>query len=292
MYAFASHSVISLGCALVVSVVLCISANAQEVNDWASFGLKGRVKSILLERSKVVIKNGREVEDRRQPLEQTDFDQCGYYTDRIGLENGNKRQFRNKHDHQCRIVERTELGSDEIRLYRYSPGKIETSTELRGGHLLDRNIYNLDDRGRTLVAEYFLVDEKLGRRLYDPPAKILYKYGDDGNLIERSYLETDGTASSGLFGESKYIFKYTNGRLVEWTAYKTDGSEFGTWIRQYDSQGRIVEVSSNRFGKTTYSEFDAQGNWHKSTRYSRVVNNGKTTEAPIEIDYRQITYYE
>lgn len=280
---------------LAVLFVYSVSTHVlgQLPKDLETFDLKGRVQSVRVDRSKFEMVNGKLTEGTYKPWEQTNFDEQGNYTDRIGLENGNTRPFRNKYDSLDRMILRTEEGSSERTLFKYSPGKIETTTELDDGHVLDRNVYVLDDSGRKVSAEYFLIDENLGKRLIDPPDKTLYKYDSKGRLIESSTVKRDGTPAEGpLFGVYRYTNKYDEkGNSVERAAYKLDGTVFNVWTRTFDSSGRLIEVNSTRFSKIVYSDHDAQGNWLKSVTYKRVEKDGKTVYEPLEADYRTIKYY-
>lgn len=275
------------------AVTATITVLGQLQKDLESFDLKGRVQSVRVDRSKFEIVNGKLTEGTKKPWEQTNFDEQGNYTDRIGIENGNARPFRNKYDSLGRMILRTEKPSSERTVFKYSTGKIETTTELDDGHVLDRNVYILDEFGRKISVEYFLIDENLGKRLLDPPDKTLFKYDAKGRLIETATVKRDGSPAEGwLFGVSRYANKYDEkGNLIERTAYKLDGSSFNVWTRIFDSSGRLIEVNSTRFGKVVYSAHDAAGNWLKSVTYKRAEKNGKSVEEPTEAAYRSIKYY-
>ena len=269
------------------------SVLGQLPKDLETFELKGRVQSVRIDRSKFETVSGVLIEGKRKPWSQDNFDEHGNYTDRVGLENGSTRPFRNKYDSLGRMILRTEVGSSERTVFKYSDGKVETTTELDDGHILDRNIYLLNASGRKVSAEYFLIDENLGKRLIDPPDKTLYKYDSNQRLIESTTVKRDGSPAEGpLFGVHRYVNKYNDkGLLIERSAYKVDGTVFNVWTRRFDSSDRMIESNSTKFNKVIFSDFDSQGNWLKSVTYKRVEKAGKTVYEPVEADYRTIKYY-
>ncbi len=268
-------------------------AFGQLPKDLESFNLKGRVQSVRVDRSKFEIVNGVLTEGKKTPWTQDNFDDHGNYTDRIGLENGNIRPWRNKYDSLGRMILRTEEGSSERTVFKHSDGKIVTTTELSDGHVLDRTVHLFDSMGRRVSSEYFLVDENLGKRLIDPPDKTLYKYDSIGRIIETTTVRRDGSSAEGpIFGVHRYVNKYDEKkRLMERTAYEVDGTIFNVWTQTFDPSERLIEINSTRFNKILYSDFDKHENWLKSVTYKRALKNGKTIYEPVEAEYRTIKYY-
>ena len=94
---------------------------------------------------------------------------------------------------------------------------------------------------RTPVMSSNLINEIAG-------CEIFFKYDSDGNQIEWSMYNSDGSS------ERTSISKYdSNGNKVEESGYYSDGSLLLKSIYKYDSKNRIIESISydleSKFGE-------------------------------------------
>ncbi len=91
-------------------------------------------------------------------------------------------------------------------------------------------------------------EEKFGELEVILEGKYIYKYDSNGNQIEWSMYNSDGSL------ESKTIYKYdSNGNIIEESGYYSDGSLLLKSIYKYDSKNRIIESISydleSKFGE-------------------------------------------
>ena len=64
----------------------------------------------------------------------------------------------------------------------------------------------------------------------------IFKYDSNGNMVEWSWYDSDGSL------ENKSIYKYdSNGNKVEWSRYVSDGTLKSKSISKYNSKNRLVE---------------------------------------------------
>ncbi|HEX8397693.1 MAG TPA: hypothetical protein VF644_10030 [Pyrinomonadaceae bacterium] len=287
------------------SIWLCLlyllvtqSIYAQTQNDLEVFNLKGKIKTVRIERSKFITEGNENKEGRREPQELMTFDEKGYYTERAGLTNSFTRKFAYQYYPDGKIKERTDLVYSQNEVFTYTKNLIVKTTQLKDGHILDKWIYHLDENGKKIKEEYILVDKNLGERLLSPPEIIVYKYDLQQKLIETAYFKADNSPAVGIiFSIHKYINTYADrNRISERLGYKLDNTLIVKWAYKYNQMGLLEEAT--RFGlnlkplsKVTYSEFDEAGNWTKSGTFKISDKDGKTVIEPTEIEYRTITYY-
>ena len=98
-----------------------------------------------------------------------------------------------------------------------------------------------------------------------------------------------------LRGSSTYD---PQGRRIDSAAYPVEGSNLsGKEQYKYDDKGNIVEMTlrgddGSVLSKESYEyEFDDLGNWRKMTSSVAVFQDGKLSFEPVEVTYRQISYY-
>jgi hypothetical protein len=274
------------------------AAHSQTDNDLKALDLKGKIKTVRIERAKFVNVNGQYKEDKSVPREQAIFDEKGNCTERLGLTSNSGKKFAYRYSPDGRIWERTDLNSSQTEIYTYQKNRIEKVTQLKDGHILDRWIYSLDDNGSKIKDEYILVDKTLGQRLLNPIDVITYKYDPQGHVIETAYFKADGSPTIGLlFSTHKYVNVYDNkNRVSDRSAYNLDNALVSKWTYKYNERGYLEEIT--QFGptpvvltKVTYSDFDAAGNWTKSTSFKIPAIGGRTGIAPTEAEYRTLSYY-
>jgi hypothetical protein len=273
-------------------------ASAQVESDLEALDLKGKVKTVRIERAKFTSENGQFKEDKPVPREQTTFDEKGYCTEKVGLTSNSSKKFAYRYSPDGKIWERTDLNSSEREIFTYQKNRIERITQHKDGRILDRWIYNLDDNGNKVKDEYILVDKSSGQRLLNPIDVTTYKYDAQRRLIETEYFKADGSPTIGLiFSSHKYVNVYDDkNRIIERSAYNLDNTLVSKWIYKYNEKGYLEEIS--QFGpnlalleKRTYSDFDAAGNWTKSKTFKIRATGGRTTIEPAEAEYRTLTYY-
>jgi hypothetical protein len=279
-------------------VFLAQSAFPQSGNDLEALDLKGKVKTVRLERAKFISASGQFREDKPVPREQTGFDEKGYYTEKVGLTSNSSKKFAYRYSPDGKIWERIDLNSSEREVFTYQKNRIERITQLKDGRVLDRWIYSLDDNGSKVKDEYTLVDKTLGQRLLNPIDVTTYKYDVQRRLIETAYFKADGSPTIGLiFSSHKYVNSYDDkNRVIERSAYNLDNSLISKWTYKYNEKGYLEEIS--QFGpsltlleKRIYSDFDTAGNWTKSKSFKVRAIGGRTTIEPTEAEYRTLTYY-
>ena len=81
------------------------------------------------------------------------------------------------------------------------------------------------------------------------------------------------------------------GNVIEETLF-SPGVPESVYYR--DSSGNLQSDQKETFKEEKFSykyEFDAQGNWTKSTKFQIVKENGKMVEKPVDVTYRTITFY-
>lgn len=287
---------------LFTCILICVAASqvayAQIKNDLEVFDLKGKIKTLRIERTRSVVENGRVNEGARQPQEQINFDEKGFYTERAGLTNRFRRRFENQYYPDGKIKERADLTYSEREVFTYQKNRVERVTQRTDGHVLNRWIYTQDDNGNKIKEEYVLVDKDIGQRTLNPVDVTTYKYDPQKRLLETAYFKADGSPTIGLiFSTHKYVNSYDGkGRLSERLAYGLADVPVSKWVYKYNEKGYLEEIAV--FGptlvplsKVTYSSFDEVGNWMESRSFNISASGGKAVPAPAESIYRTIIYY-
>jgi hypothetical protein len=283
---------------LYIFILLVLTASqaafSQIENDLSSLDLKGKVKSVRIERAKFA----NDKESQRSFREQTNFDEKGFLTERVGLMRSSSKKFACKYSPDGKIWSRTDLNSGETTIYTYQKNRIEKLTQAPDGHILDRWIYTYDENGRDVKDEYVLIDKSQGQRMLNPIDMTTYKYDMQGRPIETAYFKADGSPTTGLvFATHKYVNTYDNkDRIGEKSAFNLDNKLVSKWIYRYNEKGNLEEIA--QYGpdmaplmRMTYSNFDTAGNWTTSISYKISAVSGKNNLAATESEYRTITYY-
>jgi hypothetical protein len=119
-------------------------------------------------------------------------------------------------------------------------------------------------------------------------------YDGEGRITEESLL---WELVSNLLLRSVYTYDDKD-RRKDLTRYSGKNELIRKYVYSYDDSGNVIERAEyGRDGslisnhKYTY-ESDKKGNWIKRIASKEVTNKGKTEFVPIEVSYRNITYYQ
>ena len=120
--------------------------------------------------------------------------------------------------------------------------------------------------------------------------KYIYKYNENGQLVEQSNFANNGKLSE------KIVYKYQTNRR-EQINYHSDGSEMSRILEILDKDGNVIEKADyDETGKVSSRyiykyEPDAQGNWIVQRSFEEKKVKGKTVLQPLWVSYRTISYY-
>jgi hypothetical protein len=115
---------------------------------------------------------------------------------------------------------------------------------------------------------------------YDPEtarARTVFRYEENGNLIETAFFLSDGRKAVApigpCLGAHRITYKYdSQKRIISSSAFETDGNEKKTWTYVYDERGNYslyTIKSGSSTTRITYAyEYDSNGNWTKRTSMS------------------------
>ena len=127
-----------------------------------------------------------------------------------------------------------------INNYEYEEGSVFSK------HLLSKYIYKYDENGNIIEYNHYKSDGSLNR-------KRTYKYDENGNIIE----------SNDILNESydrTLIIRYDkNVNNIEWSWHGSDGYSSEKNTARYDENGNIIEENEFWQGKFTYN-YDVNGN--------------------------------
>ncbi|HZR45607.1 MAG TPA: hypothetical protein VFA47_02790 [Candidatus Manganitrophaceae bacterium] len=238
--------------------------------------LLGRVKTVLIEFSKVSDQGGKWVEGPRTPWLSTTYDRQGNRIQEDQLYQDVELNFKSvfTYDPPGQIKEGVEYdyqGKPTFKWsYTHDPGNkvIEESRYEPNGVLFSKSSYHYDADGN-------LVEEERVHSHSANDLKWVYLYDEAGRKVEESFyvVRAQGllnTAESTL--DSKQVYSYdAKGTLLEET--------------RYDAAGTVKSKKSYRY------EYDAAGNWIKQIAREWVNHADKTYFEPTEVTYRTITYY-
>src|SRR5437868_13399527 len=85
---------------LLLILFIVSSVVGQIPADLKTFELSGQVKFLKVSKASFAMKKGKLVAGKLRLWEQTNFDEHGYYTDRINLDGNYARPWKNKYDSQ------------------------------------------------------------------------------------------------------------------------------------------------------------------------------------------------
>jgi hypothetical protein len=247
---------------IIVAFLLCgLTVHAQQhKSDREDAGLKGKVKSIVVEREDLPNSSNHQYGGRRQSSYTEQYDEQGTLTERLAYDyRGNLR--------------------DKI-VYMFVDGERASKTE---------SIQQSYDPPPPM-----LPPSPGTPKTRDPRYGTKYKdtYDERGNRIERQLIYNDGSKGTRLV----YTFD-KKGNKTKMEFYPSDGKLEFSVTHTYDSKGVETEETayqadgSLRYKFTyEYLEFDSKGNWIKR-KSSKPNKAGQAQYEPDSITYRTITYY-
>jgi len=276
--------------ALAFCLVLSRTAFGQAIGDTTQERLKGPVKSLRVERSKISEKDGKSIEGPRVLSAEYVFDSKG------------------------RLVESLVCNHDGSPYAKYQAnygdkGKVEETYHSAKGDLLDRTAYSYSPEGRlagktiektrksmkggTVLSydEKGRIIEKLHTHTNDPDGfKVVYAYDDGQNKVEETTFDLKGKPTG--HATNRYD---TQWRLVEQEFDLKPGTGgLSSCTIVYDANGNIAEETLyivDAISKWRYEyQADSHNNWIRRITISAVIKNGKLSLEPVEATYRTITY--
>ena len=280
----------SLFCALGFGLLLSWTAFAQAIGEGNHEPLKGPVKSVRVERSKIFEKDGKSMEGPRVLSAEYVFDSRG------------------------RLVESHVCNHDGSPYAKYQAiyndkGKAEETYHNPKGDLLDKMVYSYGPDGR-------LVEKTVEKTKKSMKGKSVFSYDDKGRIIEKIHTSTndpDGFKLVYSYDDAQSKIEETSydlkGKLKSRTTHRYDGqwrlveqefdlspgtSGLSNCTFVYDANGNIAEETLfilDAISKWRYEyQVDSHNNWIRRTTVSAVIKNGKLSLEPIEATYRTITY--
>ena len=303
-------------------VVLCVAANAQTKTDATRAGLLGWVQTVATEVAEFALKDGKNVEGPRMPVQTVSYDARGNRVKRVdynrdgsvaetivytydaagrntgyedytpGLNTPRKHIYvldANGNRTEYKMIQPTGSAADEKYLYKYDSKGNKVGEELyHKTNLVSRNENVYDEPGRLISQTIYNPDGSVA-------AKISHTFASDGKPSER-------TRHDGDLLTYRVRYKYDDkGRLVELETAgsyvemdsSAEGYVTGKVVYVYKGKDRLKEtLTYNPDGslrERVVFDYDSQGNWTKRTR--RVPGTDKKKEVPAQIEYRTITYH-
>lgn len=240
--------------AIVLLLLSAFPTHAQKPESEREFdGLKGAVKSEVMESAKITIVDGKQVESSRQTIRIVYYDEAGNKTRVEYYEDGFLQTVRVYSDLDGnRVVKSKEVPASKVMSGGVGPRRLNSNLK----------------RDTSFTTTF------------------RFKFDAKGRRIEEAVINDNGNTSS------RRVFKYdATGNLIEQTSYKGD-RRLSTITYKIDSNGNPVEESHDTMIKYfyTYEEFDEKGNWIKQTIKSVFKTREKPSEYH-SVTYRTLVYY-
>ncbi len=229
---------------LLFLLTFSITGNLQaQKTGWDTYELKGKIKSLSQREYKFIEKDkkGKRV---------------GSYIDNFDI-------LFNKEGYE---IKKDEFNHFEGKLYRRCTFKydnkgykVEKRCYLFTTNMYEKETYKYDDNGNMIESNEYNRNGSLEFRK-------TYKYDDNKNVIELYQYK-----NKSLF--AKVIYKYNNeGELIEFNTFTDNGSLLDKVNYKYDSNGNLIEElhsdNKNYNSKETYKyELDKNGNWIKKITF-------------------------
>ncbi len=307
---------------LLLTILLGASliANGQSKSDLEQAGLRGSVQTVKTEITEFTIRDGKNVEGPRLPVQTVDYDARGNRTRRVDFNRdgsvaqtivynydaeGRRTGYEDylpgltaarKHIYvldqtgkrvEYKIVQPTGKAGDEKYLYKYDAGGNLIAEELQHkSSLISRNENTYDAQGRLITQTMYNPDGSVSARLNN-------SFGADGRPLER--VRHDGDlltyrVSYKYDGKGRLERVETSGSYVE-TDSSSESYITGQVVYVYKGKDQpketVIYNPDGSFRERLVLEYDSRGNWTKRTRRVKATN-GKDT--PAQIEYRTITY--
>lgn len=252
-------------CALLLLLSFAHLADAQTRNARERAGLRGPVKSVRLETSKIHEQDGEPVESRRALESVTRFDETGNEMEEAIYADGVLNH---------KIISGYDAQGDFISTRYNSEGVV-----------VARSIVKYDGAGRETEFSAYNTNGDLTRR-------VTYVRDDLGKLIEEIAFDRFHPSRS---HRTAHFYDKAGKRTLS-KLYDADGV-----LKQENAhaRGETNVVQHNKDGSTTHwgtklsdltIEYDSQGNWTKRALRRNFIESGQTKEF-VEVTYRKITYH-
>ncbi|MGA9994234.1 MAG: hypothetical protein WBP93_02415 [Pyrinomonadaceae bacterium] len=247
-------------------LLLVNTASAQIRVDRDIAGLKGPVKTVRVEMSDILQRDGQAQEGPRYNISLTTYD-----------EKGNVIEVSRYEDYEGSLKSRMVLTLEP-------DGNRTSVTYKADGTIKYKSL-------TTFSAER----KKMNTRIYNGKDQLLSTsvsiYDADGRRLEEAFYNPDGSL------HYKDIFKYdSNNKGLGFERYDSKGnsieiagpaSKEGQAIIIYDKRDKSI---THRIYRPPTREYDSQGNWIKESS-SSTTTRGDQTKEEISVTYRTITYY-
>ncbi len=225
-------------------------------------GLFGSVKSVRVEKAKVLNNSGASVEQKRVFSQETAYDLRGNMT------------------------EERDSSPAPYHLYSYDSK----------GDRLEKNARTPITTGPPTTADWGFLSN-VSTTLY----RWVFKHDTRGNRIEaKKYRRMFGRSDDHRFlsDTQKVTYRYEdNDRRVETASYDSRDRLLQKWVYIYDSsptptQRDEYKSDGSLAGKEFYTyEYDDRGNWIKRVTSKLSTKNGNSQVEPVEVTYRTIIYH-
>jgi hypothetical protein len=249
---------------LLFSLSLACTASAQARVDRETDGLKGRVKSVRVERSKVRKRDGRTFEESKRLQSVATYDEKGNKLEEVGYNSDGAVTWK-------RVFARDDKGN-------------RTETTYKADGTIDAKwVTTYDASGKMTGSAQYAADGSLRHksvREFDANGKLITGaiYDANGSLMNKTFFSYDAKGP-----QARDALYNADGTLVQ-ELVRTDT---GYTVVLYDSDGSVRYKS---FDQLPSSELDSNGNWIKQTTLRTILQGGKPEETE-EVTYRTIIYY-
>jgi len=283
------NEMIKLFYSFVFCLLLACTAFSQIAGNTNQYRLKGPVKSLRIETSKITVKDGKLTEGPRILSSEYSFNSRGQLVESIvhNYDGSPYTKYQAIYVDMNKVEENYFKPKGELidrMVYSYTPdGKLaDKSVEKAKKSPTSKSIFNYDDKGRII--------EKVHKNIEDTGGfRVVYAYDDAQNRIEETAYDLKGAQTS------RTIHRFDKQiRLIEKEVYPNAGPSLWKISFVYDANDNISEETLNihdGVGKWRYEyEADSHGNWIKRITYSLINNNGALKFEPVEATHRTIRY--
>ncbi len=270
----------------------------------------------------LTVKDGKNVEGPRMPVQTISYDSRGNRTKRVdfnrdgsvaqtliyhydaegrstgyedympGLSSARKHIYvldQNGRRTEYRIVQPTGSAGDERYVYKYDSNGNKIAEDLYyKTSLISRNENTYDSQGKLIAQTMYNPDGSVSARItnsFDANGKPVERVRHDNDLL--TYRVSYKYDSRGRLERVE-----TAGSYVEMDS-GSDGYVTGQVVYVYKGKDQPKEMliynQDGSFRERVVFDYDSRGNWIKRTRRVKAAASGK--DVPAQIEYRTITYY-
>ena len=271
-------------------MLLASTAFGQVVGGPNRDRLKGPVKSVRVERSKISEKDGKSNEGPRVLSAEYIFDSKGRLVESlICTHDGSPyAKYQAVYNDTVKVEETYHNPKGDLidkMAYSYGPdGRlIEATVEKTKKSSAGKSVLSYDERGRII--------EKVHKNINDPGGfRSVYSYDDAQRKIDETSYDLKGKLTSRA--TQRYDKQW---QLVEQEFDLSPGSSgLSSCTFVYDANGNITEETLyilDAISKWRYEyQTDSHNNWIRRITISAVIKNGALRLEPVEATYRTITY--